>query len=86
VKVSITTILPEREVCSNEDSIYILYMLKQYADFPIELASISETLRIPLWRVESVVGELEGHIAGDDGEEDAYVHKATCSRKAVYIT
>lgn len=84
--MNITTILPERETCGNEDRICILYMLKQYADFPIEIASISETLQIPLWRVERVISDLEGHIDGGDCEGNAYLHKATCSRKAVYIT
>lgn len=84
--MSITTILPEKEVCGNEDRICILYMLKQYADFPIEIASISDTLKIPLWRVERVISDLEGYIDGGDCEESAYLHKATCSHKAVYIT
>lgn len=84
--MNITTILPEKEVCSNEDRIYVLYMLKEHADFPIEIASISETLQIPIWRVERVISDLEGQIAGDDGKESAYLHKARCSSKAVYIT
>ena len=84
--MSITTILPEREVSSNEDGIYVLYMLKEHADFPVEIATISETLRIPHWRVEKVISDLEGLIAGDDGVETAYLHKATCSNTAVYIT
>ena len=84
--MSITTILPEKEVCSEKDRIYVLYMLKEHADFPIEIASISETLRIPLWRVERVISDLEGRVTGDDGKESAYLHKATCSSMAVYIT
>lgn len=84
--MSITTILPKKEVCGNEDRIYVLHMLKEHADFPIEIASISETLQIPLWRVEKVISDLEGQITGDDGRESAYLHKATCSSKAVYIT
>ncbi|MDO8735553.1 MAG: hypothetical protein Q7K29_00515 [Thermoleophilia bacterium] len=81
-----TTILPEKEACSNEDRICILYMLKVHADFPIELASISETLRIPLKRVEKAIIDLEGQIDGGDGDGNAYLHKARCSSKAVYIT
>lgn len=81
-----TTIHPEREACSNEDRVCVLYMLKVHADFPIELASISETLRIPLKRVEKAISDLEGQIDGGDGNESAYLHKARCSSKAVYIT
>ncbi|MBI5869789.1 MAG: hypothetical protein HZB44_02350 [Actinobacteria bacterium] len=84
--MSITTILPEKEVCSSKDKIYVLYMLKEYADYPVEISSISETLRIPVWRVERVISDLEGYIASDDGTECGYLHKATCSSKAVYIT
>ncbi|MHB9112322.1 MAG: hypothetical protein ACYC4D_06805 [Thermoleophilia bacterium] len=84
--MSITTILPEKEVCSEKDRICVLYMLREHADFPIEIASISETLRIPLKRVERVISDLEGQIDGGDGKQSAYLHKARCSSKAVYIT
>ncbi len=84
--MSITTILPKRETCSNEDRICVLFLLKQQANFPVDLGSVSETLKIPLWRVERVISDLEGHITGDDGERCAYVHKARCTNMAVYIS
>lgn len=84
--MSITTILPEKEVSSNEDRIYVLYMLKDNADYPLEIADISEALQIPLWRVEKAISDLEGHITGNDGRETAYLHKASCSSRAVYIS
>ncbi|MFA5801037.1 MAG: hypothetical protein WC911_01030 [Thermoleophilia bacterium] len=84
--MSTTTILPEKEVSSNEDRIYVLYMLKDNADYPIEIADISEALQIPLWRVEKAISDLEGYITGNGDGEIAYLHKASCSSKAVYIS
>jgi hypothetical protein len=55
-------------------------------NFPVELEAISQTLKIPLWRVERVVTDLEGHITGEDGGENAYLHRARCSSRAVYIS
>lgn len=84
--MSITIIAPKKEACCNEDRIQVLHHLKQQANFPVELAAISQTLKIPLWRVEQVVIDLEGHITGEGGGESAYLHRARCSSRAVYIS
>ncbi|MFA6000584.1 MAG: hypothetical protein WC828_00505 [Thermoleophilia bacterium] len=84
--MSITTIVPKNEVCCNEDRVNVLCLLKSQMNFPVELEAISQTLKIPLWRVERVVTDLEGHITGEDGGENAYLHRARCSSRAVYIS
>ena len=64
----------------------ILCCLMERANQPVDLVEISKVVGLPLDQVELELDELEGPIGGSHGLEGAYLHRARCSLKAVYIS
>ena len=64
----------------------ILCCLMERANEPVDLAELSNMIGLPLDLVEVELDELEGPIGASHGLEGAYVHRARCSLKAVYIS